>query len=92
VLTAEFWIAHAFRVSLKVIRLDANLLDHFRIGGNDGTKCGYQLFDFALVEQTFLVDLHPRFLIQFVIGMQPARQLPQVLARVIQIDNLHPPG
>ena len=39
-----------------------------------------------------LVDLHPGFLAGFVIGMQPARQVPQVLARVIEIDNLHRAG
>ena len=52
----------------------------------------HQLFDFPLVEQAPLVDLHPGFLVHLVIGMQLARQLPQVLARVIQIDDLHRAG
>src|ERR1039457_3686116 len=89
VLTAELGITHARCISRKVIRLGANLLDHFGIGGYEGTKRDYQLFDFALVEQATLVDLHPSFLVGVVIGMQPARQLPQVLAGMIQIDNLH---
>jgi len=37
--------------SLKVIGRGANLLDHFGIGGHDGTKREYRLLDFSLVEQ-----------------------------------------
>src|SRR5882724_4384510 len=69
VLEAKLGIAHALGISFKVVRLGANLVDHFGICGNDGTKCEYQLFDFALVEQPPLVDLHPSFLVHFVIGM-----------------------
>src|ERR1039457_743147 len=38
-----------------------------------------------------LVDLDPGFLIGFVVGVQSARQLPQVLASMKQVDNLHRP-
>jgi len=89
VLAAKLGKAHALGISLEVAGLGANLLGHLGIGGNDGTKRNHQLFDFALVEQASLVHLHPDFLVHLVIGMQPARQFPQVLACVIQIDNLH---
>jgi hypothetical protein len=39
-----------------------------------------------------LVDHHPTLLIGLVVGMQLAGQLPQVLARVKQIDNLYCAG
>ena len=51
-----------------------------------------QLFDFPFVEQALLVDLHPGFLVRFIVGIQPARQLPEVLARVIEIDDLNRAG
>ena len=50
VLTAELGIAHARSISFKVIRLGADLLGHFGIGRNDGTKRAYELFDFSLVK------------------------------------------
>jgi hypothetical protein len=36
-----------------------------------------------------LLDHDPTFLIHLVVGVQFARQLPQVLASVIEIDNLN---
>jgi len=69
VLTAELGIAHARRVSLKVVGLGANLFGHFGIGGNDGTKREHEFFDFPLVEQATLMDLYPSSLVHFVIGM-----------------------
>ena len=50
VLVTKLGIAQARCVSLKVVGLDANFLDHFGVGGNDGMKGAYQLFDFPLVE------------------------------------------
>ena len=38
------------------------------------------------------MDFHPGFLAGFVIGMQLANQIPQVLAGVKEIDNLHRAG
>ena len=35
------------------------------------------------------MERDPGFLIPFVIGIQPASQLPQMLARMIEIDNLN---
>src|SRR5450631_1992369 len=50
VLTAKLRVTHANCVPLKVVSLDTNLLDHFGIGGDDGTERQYQLFDFPLVD------------------------------------------
>ena len=47
---------------------------------------------FPFVEQAALVGLDPGFLLHFVIGMQLARQIPEVLASVIQIDDLNRAG
>ena len=33
--------------------------------------------------------LHPGFLLRGIVGMEPAREIPQVLAGVIEIDDLH---
>jgi len=49
----------------------------------------YQFFDFPLVQQTLLVRLHPRFLIRFITGVQLAGYLLEVLASVVEIDNLN---
>src|SRR5437879_12339493 len=49
-LPADLGIAHAGCISLKVIGLGANLLDHFGIRGNGGTTREYQLLDFSMVE------------------------------------------
>ena len=48
-----------------------------------------ELFDFALVEQALLMHLHPSPLLLLIIGMQLASQLPEMLAGVIQIDDLN---
>jgi len=74
VLAAELGIAHPRGVSREVVGLDANSLDDFGGGGNEGMKGAYQLFDFPLVEQAARVDLPPRFLLPLVVGMQPAHQ------------------
>ena len=50
VLASKLGIAHARHVPVKVVSLDANLFDHFGIGGNDGTKGTHQLLDFSFVE------------------------------------------
>src|SRR3954469_20625148 len=52
VLSAELGISHPFRIPLEVIRLGANLLGHFAIGGVDRSKRAHQLLDFAFVEQS----------------------------------------
>lgn len=87
-LAAELCVAHAGCIFLKVVGLDTNLLEDFRIGGVDGGQRENQLFDFSLVKESLLVDLHPDFLAPFVVGMQFAGDLPQVLAGVIEIDDL----
>jgi hypothetical protein len=91
VLAAKLGVAHAFGISLKVACLDANLLDYLRIDYIDGAQREDQLFDFSLVQQP-LMFLHPSFLLHGVVGVQLARQLPQVLAGVIEIDNLNRTG
>lgn len=75
VLAAEFWVAHALCVSLKVGGLGANLLGNFRIGGDYRTKRPYQLFDFSRIESS-LLDLHPSFLLPCVVGIKLANRLP----------------
>ena len=90
VLAAELGVAHALGISLKVVGLDANLL-----GQTSGlvesmersASTSFSIFPFD--QQAPLVDLHPGLLVDFVVGVQPARQLPQVLAGVIEIDDLH---
>src|ERR1035441_2642656 len=44
---------------------------------------------FPLVEQPLLVGPDPKFLIRLVVGVQLARQFPQVLTCVKEIDDLH---
>ena len=87
---AKLGIAHAFGISLEVIGFDADSLGHLWIGGDDGTKRRHQLFDFALVQQAPLVDLHPSLLFVLVVGMQPAGQVPKVLAGVVQVEQSRP--
>jgi tetratricopeptide (TPR) repeat protein len=76
----------------KAGSFDAKLLSHFGIGRVDGAKRAHQLFDFPLVQQALLVNLHPGFLAALVTGVQFAGDLPEVLARVIEIDNLNRAG
>ncbi len=68
-LAAEVRISHALRVSLKVIGLQTNFLAHFGIGGVESADGRHQCFDFALVEQAFLMNRDPRFLRCLVIGI-----------------------
>src|SRR5207245_8227821 len=49
-------------------------------------------FDFPLVQQTLLVDLHPSFLLDFLLGIELARHRPQMLASMVEVDNLNGPG
>lgn len=58
------------------------------MGGLQTAKRGHQFFDFPLVEHAFLIDLDSGFLRRLGLGMQLAGQLRQVLARVIEIDDL----
>ena len=92
VLAAELGIAHALGIPLKVVGLGADLFRDFGIAGRDGAERGHELFDFSLVQQALLVELHPGFLLSFVVGVQLARQVPQMLASVVEIDNLHGAG
>jgi hypothetical protein len=85
---AELWILHAPGVLLEVIRFQANLLNHFGMGGVERASGGHRFLDFALVEQTLLMHLPPGFPRGLVIGVEFARQLPQVLAGVIEIGDL----
>src|SRR5437870_12793611 len=52
----------------------------------------HQFFDFPLVQQTLLVDLHPSFLLDFLLGIELARHCPQMLASMVEVDNLNGPG
>ena len=53
----------------------------------DSTEAGpNQLFDFAPVGQTLLVDCFPGLLDGRIVGIQLMRQCPEMLASVIEID------
>jgi len=66
VLAAKLWVAHTLGVSLKIVRLDAQLLDDFGIGCIDGAKREDKFFDLSLVQQA-LMFFHPGFLFHGVI-------------------------
>jgi hypothetical protein len=42
---------------------------------------------FPFVQQAFLVDLHPSFLLGFLLGIELARHRPQRLTSMVEIDN-----
>jgi hypothetical protein len=88
VLAAKLGIAHTLRISFEVVCLGANLLGHLGIGGVDGPQHAHQFFDFSLVQQALLVNFHPSFLFDFLMGIHLARHLPQMLASMVEIDNL----
>src|ERR1700674_5983500 len=91
-LAAKLGIAHTLCISFEVICLGANLLGHLRIGGFDGPQRANHVFDFPAIQKALLVDLHPGFLLSFVIRVQLARDLPKMLAGVVEIDNLNGVG
>ena len=90
-LAAKRGISHALRISLKVFSLGANLLGHLSVGCIDGPQREDKFFDFPVIEPA-LLNHHPTLLVHFVIGVQFASQLPEVLASVIEIDNLNRAG
>src|ERR1039457_1175972 len=69
-LCAEFGIAHALGIFLKVVGLNADLFRQLRIGRNDGTKRGHQIFNLPLIQQRVLMDNHPAFLLSLLVGKQ----------------------
>ena len=91
-LTADLWVAHALSIPLKVIRFGSKFFEEFRVRRLNGPQCLNQVFDFALVEQALLVDFYPDVPVWQVAGMQPARQVPEGLTRVIEIDDLRRAG
>src|ERR1039457_411156 len=91
-LRAEFGIAHALGIFLKGVGLNADLLSQLRIGRNDGTKRGHQVFNLPLIQQIVLMGSHPAFLLSLLVGEQLAGQFPEVLAGVIKIDDLNRAG
>jgi hypothetical protein len=88
VLAAKFGITHPLCIPREVIGLGANLLVHGGIAGVDGPQRAHQFFDFPLVQQALLVDLHRSFLLGFLLGIELARHRPQMLASMVEIDNL----
>src|ERR1019366_4236225 len=91
-LRAELGLAHALGVFLKVVSLDTDLFRQLRIGRNDGTKRGYQIFNLPLIQERVLRDNHPAFLLSLLVGKQFAGQFPEVLSGVIEIDDLNRAG
>src|SRR2546421_6295822 len=61
----------------------ALLWNHLGIGGVDGPQHAHEFFDFPLVQQALLVDLHPSFLFDFLVGIPLACHLPQMLASMV---------
>src|SRR5580658_6894408 len=61
------------------------------MGGIDGTELAYQIFDLPSIQQV-LVNHYPTPLFGFLVRVQFAPQVPQVLARVKQIDDLNCAG
>src|ERR1017187_3997212 len=88
-LRAEFGVAPALGVFLKVVSLNADLFRQLRIGRYDGTKRGHQIFNLPLIQQRVLMDNHPAFLLSLLVGEQFAGQVPEVLTGVIKIDDLN---
>lgn len=82
-------IPHTFRIALKVVRLRADLLGYVGMIERKATECAHQFFDFPFIQQAFLVDLHPGFLLLFLVRIELANHLPQMLARVVEINNLN---
>src|SRR6266849_7245093 len=87
VLAAKLGITHPRCISLEIIGLGANLLGPEGIASGDGPQRGHQFFDFPLVQQVLLVDLHPSFLLGFLVGIQLARHLPQMLASMVEVEQ-----
>src|ERR1017187_6429274 len=81
-LRAEFGITHALGVFLEVFSLDSDLFRQLRIGRNDGTKRGHQIFNLPLIQQHVLMDNHPACLLSLLVGKQFAGQFPEVLTGV----------
>src|ERR1017187_5390558 len=88
-LLAKLRVAHALGILLEIFRLDPNLVGDLRTGGFDRPQRNDKFLDLPLVEQSLLMDVHPGFLLYFVVGIQLARHIPQVLASMIQIDDLN---
>jgi hypothetical protein len=88
VLAAKVGITHTLCIPREVIGLGANLLVHGGIAGVDGPQRAHQFFDFPLVQQALLVNLYPSFLLGLVLRIELARHRPQMLASMVEIDNL----
>ena len=82
-LAAKLGIAHTLCISFEVICLGANLLGHLGIGSVDGSQHVHEFFDFPFIQQALLVDLHPSFLFDFLMGIQLTRHFPQMLTSMV---------
>ena len=88
-LAAKLGVSHAFCIPLKIACLGAHLLRYFGVIRFHRLQGRHQLFNFSPIQQALLVDLHPGFLFPLVMGVQLARNLPKMLAGVVEIDNLN---
>ena len=91
-LRAEFRVAHALGILLKIISLNADLFEQLRIRGNDGTKRGHKIFNLTLIEQLVFMNRQPALLFNLLVGKQFASQIPKVLSSVKEIDDLNGAG
>ena len=91
-LFAELRVTHSLGVVGEVFGLGADLVGHFLVGCFNRPQCGHQLFDLSLVEQALLVVADPGFLTGFIVRMELARQIPKMLAGVVEIDDLSGAG
>ena len=92
VLFAELGVVHASGVGGKVVGVIADLPGQFGIGGMNTTEAGDEFGDLAFVQPAFLMLADPLIAACGVVGKEQARQLPQVLAGVEEVDDLNGSG
>ena len=84
-------VAHAMGIMRKVFPFDADLLLHMAIRCGKSTELGHQGFDPASIELA-LESPNPRFALRRVRRIKLGGQFPEMLTRVIEIDDLRGSG
>src|SRR5258706_515158 len=91
-LLAELGIVHPSGVGGEVVGVVAKFLGQLSISGLDLAKGSDEFSDLAFIEPTFLMQAYPGVAALSVGRMEQARQVPQMLAGVEQIDDLNGAG
>jgi hypothetical protein len=86
-LCTEGWVAHPVGVALKVVGFVADDLGEFRAFGRERAQNLHQYFDLALIEKVQTAS-HPALAGLLVIGKQLGGELPEMLAGMVEIDDL----